>query len=118
MVERLTKDLGAKRIAIFYQDDAFGRAGLAGVQQALERRRMELVAEGTYERNTVAVKRALLDIRRGKPDAVIMVGAYKPCATLSGSPASTASTRPSSTSPSSAATRSRGSSGRTGQGSW
>jgi branched-chain amino acid transport system substrate-binding protein len=28
------------------------------------------------------VKRALLDIRRGKPDAVIMVGAYKPCATF------------------------------------
>ena len=43
---------------------------------------MELAAEGTYERNTVAVKRALLDIRRGKPEAVIMVGAYKPCATF------------------------------------
>jgi branched-chain amino acid transport system substrate-binding protein len=41
---------------------------------------MSLVAEGTYERNTTAVKRALLDIRRGKPEAVIMVGAYKPCA--------------------------------------
>src|SRR3954447_17583698 len=40
MVERLTKDLGVKRIAIFYQDDAFGRAGLVGVQRALERRRM------------------------------------------------------------------------------
>jgi ABC-type branched-subunit amino acid transport system substrate-binding protein len=26
MVERLTKDLGVTRIAIFYQDDAFGRA--------------------------------------------------------------------------------------------
>jgi branched-chain amino acid transport system substrate-binding protein len=82
MVERLTKDLGVKRIAIFYQDDAFGRAGLAGVQRALERRKMELVAEGTYERNTVAVKRAFLDVRRGKPEAVIMVGAYKPCATF------------------------------------
>lgn len=80
MVERLTKDLGVKRIAIFYQDDAFGRAGLAGVQRALAKRKMELVAEGTYERNTTAVKRALLDIRRGKPEAVIMVGAYKPSA--------------------------------------
>ena len=80
MVERLTKDLGAKQIAILYQDDAFGRAGLAGVQQALDKPQMQLVAEGTFERNTVAVKRALLDISRGKPDAVIMVGAYKPCA--------------------------------------
>jgi branched-chain amino acid transport system substrate-binding protein len=80
MVERLTKDLGVTRIGIFYQDDAFGRAGLAGVQKALDRRKMSLVAEGTYERNTTAVKRALLDIRRGKPEAVIMVGAYKPSA--------------------------------------
>ena len=80
MVERLTKDRGATRIAMFYQDDAYGRSGLAGAQKAMEKRGMKLVAEGTYERNTVAVKQALLDIRRGKPEAVIMVGAYKPCA--------------------------------------
>ena len=80
MVEHLTKDLGVSRIAIFYQDDAFGQAGLAGVKRALERRKMALVAEGAYERNTTAVKRALLSIRNGRPEAVIMVGAYKPCA--------------------------------------
>lgn len=80
MVERLTADLGARRIAIFYQDDAFGRAGLAGTQKALAKRGMELAAEGTYERNTVAVRSAVLAIQRGRPDAVIMVGAYRPCA--------------------------------------
>jgi ABC-type branched-subunit amino acid transport system substrate-binding protein len=80
MVERLTKDRNASRIAMLYQDDAYGRAGLAGVQKALEKRNMKLVAEGTYERNTVAVKQALLEIRKGNPEAVIMVGAYKPCA--------------------------------------
>ncbi len=80
MVERLTKDLGVKKIAILYQDDGFGRAGLAGVQKALDKRGMKLVAEGNYERNTVAVKSALLNIRKGNPEAVIMIGAYKPCA--------------------------------------
>jgi branched-chain amino acid transport system substrate-binding protein len=80
MVERLTKDRNATRIAILYQDDGFGRAGLAGVQKALEKRNMKLVAEGTFERNTVAVKSALLEIRKGNPEAVIMVGPYKPCA--------------------------------------
>jgi ABC-type branched-subunit amino acid transport system substrate-binding protein len=80
MLERLTRDLGASRIAILFQDDAFGRAGLAGVQRALTKRNMALVAEGTYERNTVAVRGAALAIQRGRPDAVIMVGAYKPCA--------------------------------------
>ena len=31
-------------------------------------------------RNTTAVKRALLDIRKAKPEAVVIVGAYKPSA--------------------------------------
>ena len=38
------------------------------------------MAEGTYVRGTTAVKRALLAIRRSHPQAVVMVGAYKPCA--------------------------------------
>ncbi len=80
MVDHLTKDLGVTRIAIFYQDDAFGQAGLAGVKRALDKRHMTLVAEGTYERNTTAVKGALLSIMKGKPEAVIMIGAYQPCA--------------------------------------
>jgi ABC-type branched-subunit amino acid transport system substrate-binding protein len=80
MVERLTKDLAVTRIAIFYQDDAYGRAGLEGVQRALKARNMELAAEGTYERNTTAVKGALLAIKKANPEAVIMIGAYKPSA--------------------------------------
>jgi ABC-type branched-subunit amino acid transport system substrate-binding protein len=80
MVEHLTKDLGAKRIAIFYQDDAYGQAGLAGVKRALDKRQMQLVSEGTYERNTTAVKGALLSIKKGDPEAVIMIGAYLPSA--------------------------------------
>jgi len=80
MVEHLTKDLGATKIAIMYQDDAYGQAGLAGVKKALDKRKMTLAAEGTYERNTVAVKGALLAIMKAHPDAVIMIAAYKPAA--------------------------------------
>jgi branched-chain amino acid transport system substrate-binding protein len=69
-----------KKIAILYQDDAFGRAGLSGARAALERRGMSFVAEGTYQRNTTAVKAALLEIRKTQPDAVVMVGAYRPIA--------------------------------------
>ncbi len=79
-IEYLTKDLKISRIAILYQDDSFGRVGLSGVKKAMEKRGLELVAEGTYKRNTVAVKSALLTIRKAKPQAVVMVGAYKPCA--------------------------------------
>lgn len=79
-IQHLTDDLGSQRIAILYQDDSFGRAGLSGVKKALEKRDMSLVAEGTYKRNSTAVKTALLQIRKGKPDAIVMVGSYKPIA--------------------------------------
>ena len=79
-IAHLTTDLGIKRIAILYQDDTFGRAGLSGVSKVMEKRGMKLVAEGTYERNTTAVKTALLAIRKAEPEAVVMVGTYKPCA--------------------------------------
>ncbi|NSX54951.1 ABC transporter substrate-binding protein [Parasulfitobacter algicola] len=79
-IRHLVDENGMKNIAILYQDDGFGRVGLAGVTAALERRNMTLVAEGTYTRNTTAVKSALLDIKRAKPDAVVMVGSYKPIA--------------------------------------
>jgi ABC-type branched-subunit amino acid transport system substrate-binding protein len=79
-IAHLVDKQGLKNVAILYQDDGFGRVGLAGVTEALDRRGMKLVAEGTYTRNTVAVKSALLGIRKSKPDAVVMVGAYKPIA--------------------------------------
>ncbi len=80
MVERLTTDLGHRRIAILYQDDSYGRAGWNGVRQALGRRNLALVGEGTYVRNTSAIKRALLDIRDSGPQAVIIIGAYRAAA--------------------------------------
>ncbi|WP_407181436.1 ABC transporter substrate-binding protein [Bradyrhizobium sp. STM 3562] len=79
-IKHLTEDLHLKTIAIFYQDDSFGRDGLAGVKAALARRGLELVAEGTFERNTRAVGAALKAIKRAEPEAVVMVGTYGPCA--------------------------------------
>lgn len=82
MVVRLIRDLGIERIAVLYQDDSFGRAGYRGVRQALGRRDLKPVATGVYRRNSTAIKTALLDLRAGAPDAVILVGAYQPVATL------------------------------------
>jgi ABC-type branched-subunit amino acid transport system substrate-binding protein len=79
-IQHLTEDLHFSRIAIFYQDDSFGRDGLRGVKRALEKRGLELTAEGTFERNTRAVSSALRTIERAEPEAVVMVGTYGPCA--------------------------------------
>ena len=82
MVARLTDDLGITRVGVMYQNDSFGRAGFRGAVAALARREMEPVSIGIYPRNTTAVKTALLDLRLGDPEAVIMIGAYEPVARL------------------------------------
>src|SRR3546814_1131944 len=46
----------------------------------MEKRGLELVASAKYKRNTIAVKESLLRIRKADPQAVVMVGAYKPIA--------------------------------------
>src|SRR6202140_618275 len=78
-IKHLTEDLHVRSIAIFYQDDSFGRDGLAGVKLALEKRDRELTAEGTFERNTKAVGSALRTLKPVEPQPVVMVGTYGPC---------------------------------------
>ena len=82
IVARLTSDLGIEKIGILYQDDSYGRAGLKGVRRGLDAHGLTLAAEVDYPRNTVSVKVPLLDLRRFGPDAVIIIGAYQPAATL------------------------------------
>jgi len=82
LVKYLVDHKGLQKIACFYQNDGYGQAGLEGIRLALQKRSMELVAKGAYVRNTIAVKKGLLKIRRADPQAVVMVGAYKPCATF------------------------------------
>lgn len=79
-IEHLTKDLRISKIAILYQDDAFGLAGLEGVQRAMAKRNMSLVATGSFKRNTTAIKSALLDIMKNAPEAVVIVAPYQPVA--------------------------------------
>jgi len=68
--------IGGKKIAVFYQDDAYGEAGRKGTELALERRKMKIHSTGTVERNTVKVEAAAKAIHASQPDAVVMVSAY------------------------------------------
>jgi ABC-type branched-subunit amino acid transport system substrate-binding protein len=79
IVKQLTS-LGLNKIAVFYQNDAYGKAGLEGVVRALKPLNLAPVATGTVERNTVAVAQAVQDIAAAKPDAVVQISAYKSCA--------------------------------------
>lgn len=79
LVELLTK-ISESRIAVFYQNDAYGKAGLEGVDRAMKKRKVEIIATATVERNSSDVAAAVATISKANPQAVIMIGAYKSCA--------------------------------------
>jgi branched-chain amino acid transport system substrate-binding protein len=68
------------KIAVFYQNDDYGKAGLAGVERAMAKRNLKIVATGTVERNTVDVAAAVQAIGKSDAQAVVMISAYKSCA--------------------------------------
>jgi branched-chain amino acid transport system substrate-binding protein len=80
MVEHLIKDLGIKKIGVFVQADSYGDAGRAGVVRALKKRDLTLAGDGKYTRNTIEIDEGLAELKKANPEAVIMVGTYKPCA--------------------------------------
>jgi branched-chain amino acid transport system substrate-binding protein len=79
IVQHLTA-MGVDKIAVFYQNDAYGKAGLEGVARALKKRNMAMAGTATFERNTVDVAKAVQDTVKLDPQAVVMIGAYKACA--------------------------------------
>jgi ABC-type branched-subunit amino acid transport system substrate-binding protein len=87
MVRGLTQDLGIKpeEIAFMTQNDAYGDAGYNGGLAALKAMgyaEAERLPHGRYPRNTVDVEAAVAKLLDPTlhPRAIIMIGAYKPCA--------------------------------------
>lgn len=102
MVRRLKSDLNVSSIGLFVQQDAFGLAGVSGAIKAVKAvdgvrivpQPLPIPGEDAaqeewkrfwssvpnYHRNTVQVGRAARLVSGTRVDAVIMVGAYRPCA--------------------------------------
>ena len=74
--------IGIKKIAVFYQNDSYGKAGLEGVLRALTKRELKPAATVKVERNSNDVAAALAEILEVRPEAVIQISAYKSCAAL------------------------------------
>ena len=79
IVEYLTT-VGIKNIAVFYQNDAYGKTGLDGTARALEARKLKVVATASVERNSVDVTKAVDTMMQAQPDAIVLVSAYSSCA--------------------------------------
>ena len=75
--------VGRRRIGVFYQADAYGRSGWAGVRAALARHGERIAGEATYRRGTqfTATMRGQVELlQAAEPEAVICIGAYAACA--------------------------------------
>ena len=80
IINFLYKTKHISNFAIFYQNDDYGEEGYIATIEALEKRKLILVGEGTYKRNTLSIRHALHEIKTTNPQAIIIVGAYKPSA--------------------------------------
>ena len=75
--------MGKERIAVFYQADAYGRSGWAGVRAALAPHGLRIAGEATYSRGapyTGTMRRQVEILKATSPDAVVCIGAYAACA--------------------------------------
>ncbi|MDE0130436.1 MAG: ABC transporter substrate-binding protein [Gammaproteobacteria bacterium] len=75
--------IGKERIAVFYQADAYGRSGWAGVRAALAPHGLRIAGEATYSRGapfTGTMRRQVEILKAASPDAVVCIGAYAACA--------------------------------------
>ena len=80
LIVKQSLNMGLKKIAVFYQNDAYGKAGLDGVNLALGLQRLQPVALATVERNSVDVAPAVKTLMAASPDAVVQIGTYQACA--------------------------------------
>ena len=75
-IVRHAASIGQTKIAVFYQNDAYGKAGLNGVSVALQKMGQKPIAVGDVERNSVDVKQAVSAIVAAKPQAIVQISSY------------------------------------------
>jgi ABC-type branched-subunit amino acid transport system substrate-binding protein len=68
---------GINRLAVVYQNNAFGKGGLANVAQILEKNQVKLVGSAPVEADASDVEKAANAIYPRKPNAILLITAGK-----------------------------------------
>lgn len=68
--------MGMSRIAVFYQDNEYGKAALEGIQQALKKRNLEPVAIAAAEDQASDVTTAVFKIHAANPQTVLLAAPW------------------------------------------
>lgn len=79
-MEYFVKELGIKKIAVFYQYDAFGETVKKCTENALQRYGLQPCGYGSFQRGTLEIEEGLKNVLSSNPEAVVIVGTYGPLA--------------------------------------
>jgi branched-chain amino acid transport system substrate-binding protein len=72
MADFAAQRLGAKRIAVFYQNDAVGQDLLKGALPELKKRGLAFAAEASYQAKETDVSAQVLALKKAEPEVVLM----------------------------------------------
>ena len=78
MINYLNVEKRLNKIAVFYQNDDYGEEGYISLVNLLKNKNLQLVAEGSYKRNTLSINHAFNEIKDAKPEVIFVIGAHKP----------------------------------------
>lgn len=78
MVDYAVDTMGAKRVAILFQNDPFGKDPRDGAVEELQARGMEVVAEASYVPSDVDLSAQAVALREANPDVVLLMCITKP----------------------------------------
>lgn len=81
-IVRQATTVGIKKMAVFYQDDEVGQAGLADVTRALAAQNLKPVAAARTDGSAGDVAGAVKTILDAGPEAIVQIGAFKANATF------------------------------------
>ena len=85
-IDRIVNDLvrsGRHRIAVLYQEDAFGEDGLRATRSALARHGLKPVDVAGVQRNSTNTDSAARQLSRVNPNAIVIISAYPSSAAFS-----------------------------------
>lgn len=71
-------NLGIDRVGVVYQDDAYGKDVLAGIEATSEKHGVSVMARSSYERNTVKVETAVAQMLKSAPPVIILAAVTAP----------------------------------------
>jgi ABC-type branched-subunit amino acid transport system substrate-binding protein len=72
LISGVWNELGMRRVAVIYQSDAFGAAGLESARKALEARGAKIAGAATFPKDSTDFDEAIATVRAANPDMVVL----------------------------------------------